>query len=188
MARRTLRNLDERILKKAVAYGALRGVGRVSTKKIASDLKITEPTIYVHFGTKANLLYKAYCYAAEMTSGKEGLDEGASLIRDRLPAMVEAAAAYPEAASYIVDYRHYEGKRFDDRSPDPLLEDARALLAGYAGHEKAEDIPLAELLAETISTYGLMAAKGKLKADDGKAFGAFANFLESGTKAALEGI
>jgi Transcriptional regulator len=60
MARRTLRNLDERILKWTIHYGAIDGISNVSTKRIAKDLRITEPTIYVHFKTKGNLLYEAY--------------------------------------------------------------------------------------------------------------------------------
>ncbi len=60
MARRTLRALDSRIIKRTIQAGAKRGVSNISTKDISFILGITEPTIYVHFGTKDNLLYQAY--------------------------------------------------------------------------------------------------------------------------------
>jgi AcrR family transcriptional regulator len=60
MARRNLRNIDQRIINRTIEEGAAKGIDGISTKKIASLLRITEPTIYVHFGTKDNLLKEAY--------------------------------------------------------------------------------------------------------------------------------
>ncbi len=63
MARRKLRNLDNRILKKVVSHGAEYGINGISTKKIAEEIGITEPTIYVHFHTRKNLLLAANEFA-----------------------------------------------------------------------------------------------------------------------------
>jgi AcrR family transcriptional regulator len=60
MARRTLHHLDERICKRVIYYGAKKGIESISTKRIASDLHISEPTIYVHFKNKDVLLLTCY--------------------------------------------------------------------------------------------------------------------------------
>lgn len=60
MARRTLHHLDERICKRVIYYGANKGIESVSTKRIALDLHISEPTIYVHFKSKDDLLKSCY--------------------------------------------------------------------------------------------------------------------------------
>lgn len=74
MARRTLRNLDLRIMKRVVFYGATDGIGKISTKRIASDLNISEPTIFIHFKTKRNLLQSAY--SSIMKSLREKIEIG----------------------------------------------------------------------------------------------------------------
>ena len=60
MARRTLRALDRRIIKRTIQAGAKKGVTNISTKEMSTILGITEPTIYVHYGTKDNLLLEAF--------------------------------------------------------------------------------------------------------------------------------
>lgn len=60
MARRTLRALDSRIIKRTIQAGAKKGVSNISTKEMSTLLGITEPTIYVHYGTKENLLSQAF--------------------------------------------------------------------------------------------------------------------------------
>lgn len=60
MARRTLHHLDERICKRVIYYGAKKGIDSISTKRIASDLHISEPTIYIHFKSRADLLLATY--------------------------------------------------------------------------------------------------------------------------------
>lgn len=103
MARRKLRNLDARILKKTIYYGALLGIDEISTKKIAEDIGITEPTIYVHFRTRANLLFEANS-AAVKKIGEEFLSGDMSL-SERFRLALMSAKNNPEAVLYAFYYR-----------------------------------------------------------------------------------
>ncbi|MDD3946862.1 MAG: TetR/AcrR family transcriptional regulator [Clostridia bacterium] len=59
MARRTLNGIEDKILMQTVKMGAQNGIESISTKKIAKCCDISEPTIYVHFKTKRNLIVQA---------------------------------------------------------------------------------------------------------------------------------
>lgn len=56
MARRTLENLDKKILGCTANLGAKKGIENISTAEIAKICEISEPTIYVHFKKKTNLI------------------------------------------------------------------------------------------------------------------------------------
>ncbi len=102
MARRKLRNLDNRILKKTVIHGAEFGIDEISTKKIAEEIGITEPTIYVHFNTRNNLLLLANEYAIEKLKEESA---GEATLMDKWGLLLKAASANPEAAKYAYYYR-----------------------------------------------------------------------------------
>lgn len=161
MARRNLRNLDERILKKVVHYGAERGLSHVSTKKIAIDLKITEPTIYVHFSTKVNLLYEAYLYAfskiyEEIAGDPRGYMEG------KLSDFLKKAAENPEAAAYIEGYRNYLKTIFDETHPDPMHKLAKDYIASF-GKNSDWILPV---LADAFTSFAMLAARGTINPAD----------------------
>ena len=65
--------IDERIIEMTISSGAEDGLDRISTKEMAAELGISEPTIYVHFSTKANLLRSAYLHALDDLSGAEAI-------------------------------------------------------------------------------------------------------------------
>jgi AcrR family transcriptional regulator len=109
MARRNLRNIDQRILKRTIEEGAEKGIDGISTKKIASLLRITEPTIYVHFGTKENLLKAAYENAVDTLynivglSADDNLDEVAP---HNFTIIGKQAQEHPSEVIYVFNYRH----------------------------------------------------------------------------------
>ena len=109
MARRNLRNIDERILNRVIIEGAKNGIEGVSTKKIAAFLRITEPTIYVHFQSKKHLLDEAYHKAMDalytLKSLKEN-DDFSSVIAENLYLIGLQAAKYPDEVIYAFNYRH----------------------------------------------------------------------------------
>jgi len=112
MARRNLRNVDERILSRVIHEGAVNGVGNISTKKIASALRITEPTIYVHFQNKDNLTFSAYkkafasLYGGTSSEKNEGRCD--SLERSIL-VLLQNAKRFPEETIYVFNYHHLPG-------------------------------------------------------------------------------
>lgn len=59
MARRTLQDIEECILRHTVMLGAKKGLENISTLEIAKLCGISEPTIFVHFKTKKNLIIQA---------------------------------------------------------------------------------------------------------------------------------
>ncbi len=123
MARRTLRALDARIIKKTVAMGAKEGIAGVSTKEIAATLGITEPTIYVHFKTKGNLLESAYKDCVEEIKNVEnafvneylGSPRTEDDLRKLLLSLIKVEGMSNEKISYITNY---ERDKEDDNGND----------------------------------------------------------------------
>ena len=109
MARRNLRNIDERILNRVIIEGAKNGIEGASTKKIAAFLRITEPTIYVHFQSKKHLLDEAYHKAMEalytLKSLKED-DDFSTVMAEDLYLIGQQADKYPNEVIYAFNYRH----------------------------------------------------------------------------------
>ena len=111
MARRNLRNLDERILKRTIHYGAVDGAGNISTKRIAKDLRVTEPTIYVHFKTKENLLLSAFVYCIQNIYDAEYIKKAASAenaehLDEEILRLLQKGKANSEEIIYAFNYRH----------------------------------------------------------------------------------
>ena len=109
MARRNLRNIDQRILNRTIEEGAAKGIDGISTKKIASLLRITEPTIYVHFGTKEKLLKEAYKSAVDTLYNIVGLssEDNLDVVAPHNFAIIgKQAQEHPDEVIYIFNYRH----------------------------------------------------------------------------------
>lgn len=123
MARRTLRALDARIIKKTIAMGAKEGIAGVSTKEMAIALGITEPTIYVHFKTKDNLLESAYKDCMEEIKNVENAFVNEYLesskteddLRKLLLSLIKVEGVSDEKISYI---SNYEKEKEDDATND----------------------------------------------------------------------
>jgi AcrR family transcriptional regulator len=60
MGRRKLVNIDRKIIAEVHREAFKYGIGSVSTKDIAHKLKISEPVIFSHFGTKEGLMRSAF--------------------------------------------------------------------------------------------------------------------------------
>lgn len=120
MARRNLRNIDERILKKTIGEGARVGIEGISTKKIASALRITEPTIYVHFQTKDNLLKQAFIKAqqAAFSLPFQNIEDAVDPVnvQHNIELILSQSKANPEQIIYIYNYRHQKGFVADNPS------------------------------------------------------------------------
>ena len=70
MGRRTLDNIERKILKQTIKLGALNGLDHISTIEIAQKVGISEGTIFVHFKTKENLIFESYKFCENIIKSK----------------------------------------------------------------------------------------------------------------------
>jgi AcrR family transcriptional regulator len=63
MSRKSIPNVDEKILEEVIRETFRYGVAMISTKKVAKHLHISEPVIFAHFKTKQNLIDQTFAYA-----------------------------------------------------------------------------------------------------------------------------
>jgi AcrR family transcriptional regulator len=60
MGRKTIANIDKKIVREVWRESVKYGIESVSTKEISQKLKISEPVIFTHFKTKKNLMLSAF--------------------------------------------------------------------------------------------------------------------------------
>jgi AcrR family transcriptional regulator len=63
MGRRSIRNIDAKIMNEVMRETFQRGIGMVSTKGVAKRLHVSEPMIFAHFKTKQNLIDQTFAYS-----------------------------------------------------------------------------------------------------------------------------
>lgn len=172
MARRNLRNLDERILRKTISYGASDGISNISTKRIAKDLHITEPTIYVHFKTKENLLLSAYSKAVEDIYDIDSLKKAdVEYFKNELDKvllkLLLSAKANSEAIVYAFNYRHscfFNNNMTEQRNLyTKVLTDVLAAYINDPEMNPATEKTLVSISFEIMDLFVYKAAKGEIE-------------------------
>jgi AcrR family transcriptional regulator len=179
MARRNLRNIDQRIINRAIEEGAAKGIDGISTKKIASLLRITEPTIYVHFGTKDNLLKEAYQTAVATLYDIVGLSADDNLdvtAPHNFMIVAKQAQTHRNEVIYVFNYRHTPGFIEFMTTKTPQGEAIFEALRSAWHHGNSQDNPapfcpyidnqLYYYVLETISGFVYAIAKNELPADE----------------------
>jgi AcrR family transcriptional regulator len=63
MGRKTIRNVDEKIMVEVIRETHKYGIAKISTKDLARRVHVSESMLFAHFETKQNLLDKTFCYA-----------------------------------------------------------------------------------------------------------------------------
>lgn len=63
MARRTLIDIDGQMIKAAIKIGGRDGIDNITSRKVAQICGVTDPLIFVHYGTMDNLIENAFKYA-----------------------------------------------------------------------------------------------------------------------------
>jgi AcrR family transcriptional regulator len=180
MARRNLRNVDDRILCRTIVEGAENGVQGISTKKIASALRISEPTIYIHFKTKDNLINAAYQKAFSVVYGcvnialngvlEETLEKNVELI-------LKNADEHRNEVIFVFHYQHLDTFKFAN---PPDSEAGKSLLAvvekiwHHDSGEKTEFCPYIErqiycFVTDVICLFSYKVALNELSADSSSA-------------------
>lgn len=179
MARRNLRNVDQRIINRTIEEGAAKGIDGISTKKIASLLRITEPTIYVHFGTKDNLLKEAYKTAVATLYDIVGLsaDDDLNVIAPHnFTIIAKQAQTHRNEVIYVFNYRHTPGFIEFTQAKTPQGEAIFEALRSTWHHGNNLENPapfclyidnqLYLYVLETISGFVYSVAKNELPADE----------------------
>lgn len=162
MARRTLRNLDERIIKLTIHYGAIGGIEGIQTKRMAKDLGITEPTIYVHFKTKENLLFEAYKNALATIYGASALKDPSEPLEETIISVLALSKEHPEEAIYSFYYRHYSKRK----ELPPANEGAiRVIAEGLAKEKTTGQVSLIPTAMQVLTFFTYRVAKGVAAAD-----------------------
>ncbi|MCR4561648.1 MAG: TetR/AcrR family transcriptional regulator [Bacilli bacterium] len=182
--------MDERIIRTVIQLGMTDGVQKISTKKVASILRITEPTIYVHFKTKENLLKTAYEKAYNNVYGNISsiLDDESLTFEEKLLKIIEqaieGAAKQPESAVFYFRYEHLLDLNLSHKLHG---ENSNHILKGISDiwhKEKGSnsmphaDASLLYLVYECISCFIFRAASGQTPATPASAKLLFSVLLE----------
>ena len=107
-----IHNCEEKIIRQTIRLGAKYGIGpQLSTKKIANACRFSEATVFVHFGTKENLLLATFikigrdigaAIAPYTSLDAEHLYDSAKRMWD---AFMDYLVANPDDAKYYCLYR-----------------------------------------------------------------------------------
>jgi len=161
MGRRKLIHVEDRIIKRVIFYGGKFGIAAISTKKIASDLRISEPTIYVHFKTKENLLKAAYAsimsatYATEkkvfepLIGKREAFQEK---FMDILLSLLEASKKNKGLVVFAFEYRHSAS---GDTKGEGTRKESEFMHSFFSSLTKDSDIRLPRMMEDKIITLAI---------------------------------
>jgi AcrR family transcriptional regulator len=110
MGRKPICNVEKKIMEEVLRADFKYGIYSLSTKEIASHLKISEPVIFSHFKTKQNLLDRSFEYALAKINLASAIPEPGSVIvpdaEERFLTFFQFALQEPKALVYANNYAH----------------------------------------------------------------------------------
>lgn len=174
MARRTLLNIREKILKSTIDIGASDGVENVTARKIAQQCGITDATVFVYFKTKENLLLKAYEYVNDWLSKTlETFNGGGECVSsdEKWNILFTWLVKNVSYTKYFCNYRH-SGRKI----PEGLWGQLQAgLCRAMVSNEKIsvqmnqnDYLALWGNILESIAYYAALVSEGKMENTDSK--------------------
>jgi AcrR family transcriptional regulator len=164
MARRTLIHLDERILAWAVQEGSRKGIEGISTARIASQLRISEPTIFIHFKNKGNLLREAYLFSLRALYGSIAPipnENPRKNLLNGLLCLAQNAEKNPAEAAYAQAF----GAKADLSAP-LFDQEARPLLDLLSPGAPSLSAPCSLALQDALGAFAYRASQGKILRDE----------------------
>jgi len=138
MGRKTIHNVDEKIMDEVIREIFKYGIAMISTKDVAHRIHISEPVIFAHFKTKQNLIDQTFAYAWGKIPEEAIFPSPDIDIRD--PKIYEAYVArfneileYPKELVYGDAYYHssYYHKDFAEKSMGGIVESLIPVFALY---------------------------------------------------------
>lgn len=172
MARRTLINIEGKILDATVSKGAKYGVDNVSTIQIAKKCNITEPTIFVHFKTKSNLLLQAYLYVDKIAEEKlfscEEFKKESVDMYLVWEYMFDFFITNKKISKYFDSYRHYSF--YNPTEINELsthhIEACRKMLGNLKSYSDLELLLIWVHVVDSTVNFAIKAAEGKVSIDE----------------------
>jgi len=140
MARRTLENLEKKILGCTANLGAKKGIENISTAEIAKICDISEPTIFVHFKKKSNLIGLVGRHLDDgikklVSSARFDIKDKAMIISEMRRiwlACFDFLTEHPDQTRYYIRYKnsaYYDPKYYS--SPDSAYEAVKNFMLLY---------------------------------------------------------
>lgn len=125
-------DIDEQMIRATVELGAREGIGKITTLKVAKACDVAEPTVYRHFDSKRNLMFRAYQLLEQEvaeTLKDESFDFGNPKTDTRriMDLALDCLVTHPDETVYSNSYRHsayYNPKPVDEDSIHKKIFDA----------------------------------------------------------------
>ena len=109
MARRTLVDIDEKMIDAAIQIGGDEGINEITSRKIARMCDITDPLIFVHFGTMDNLLtiaYKKLCSDMLRAAQHLGVTGEEGNLKEKWPSIIAYFTNHPNLTKFLYNAIH----------------------------------------------------------------------------------
>jgi AcrR family transcriptional regulator len=175
MGRRSIANIEKKILEEVLRENFKYGITSISTKDLARRLHISEPVIFAHFQTKQHLIDSAFEYAwkkvpvrAIFPSVGENIDDP-SVFKTYLSRFHEILSE-PKALVYGENYFHssYYNADLDKQVEAPLVDKILATVNGYptSRDEEHQRLLVMRYLANLISVLSQFASGAIPQSDD----------------------
>jgi AcrR family transcriptional regulator len=168
MGRKPICNVEKKIMEEVLRADFKYGIYALSTKKIASHLKISEPVIFSHFKTKQNLYDRTFEYAFNQINVPSLIPTPevvlSSEANERFLAFFQAVLEEKECLVYAEHYAHssYYNKAAAYQVEKGVVESAVAFLNAHNGRPEEENRSLAfGFLSLIVSGLSRFASGGK---------------------------
>lgn len=109
MGRRTIKNVNEKIIDGVLKETFKNGISNLSTKKLTAKLGISEPVLFSHFKTKQGLFDAVYSKCAENVHFCKGLPAEKvefEKIWNVMENSINEMMSHPKEVVFMNEYRH----------------------------------------------------------------------------------
>jgi AcrR family transcriptional regulator len=138
MGRKTIHNVDEKIMDEVIRETFKYGIAMISTKDVARRIHISEPVIFSHFKTKQNLIDQTFSYAwhkmpQEVIFPTSEADIRNPEVYDHYIARFNALLHFPKELVYEDAYYHssYYHKDFAEKTMSGIIGNLIPVFAGF---------------------------------------------------------
>lgn len=138
MGRKSIHNVDFKIMDEVIKETTKYGIACISTKELARRIHISEPVIFAHFGTKQNLMDRTFEYAWKQIPERAIFPKASDQVNDPevynlYIARFQELLKYPKVLIFGDAYYHsyFYNKVFADRVMSGLVNQLVPIFASY---------------------------------------------------------